>query len=103
MRSRLLAPLLAFAVLAPAGAAPADTPPVARAAAQCGDVKTRNGGLAEYVYANKVRCSLARSVARRANGRTFKALGFTCRPRNGIYGCNKPGTFKGIGFSYRRP
>ncbi len=102
MRLRLLAPLLVLAALLPAGAATADTP-VARAAAQCGDVKTRNGGLAKFVYGNKVGCPLARSVARRANGKQYRAMGFTCRPRNGIYGCNKPGTFKGIGFSYKRP
>ena len=93
-RRLLLLPLCSLALLVPA--APSS-------AAQCGDVKTRNGGTAKYVYGNKVRCSLAKSVARRANGKRFKAFGFTCRPRNGIYGCNKPGTFKGIGFSYYRP
>jgi hypothetical protein len=96
MRRFLIAPLLVTAVFATAA-------PAAHASGKCGNVKTINGGTSKAVYANKVTCKTARRVAHRAKGRRFHAYGFTCKPVAGLYSCFKPGTSKGIGFSYHRP
>jgi hypothetical protein len=77
----------------------------------CGQVNTRNGGKARSIQATGgTKCRTARRVARRAKGRKFSALGYTCyRPTrvpgefNKLYGCAKPGTSRGIGFFYRGP
>src|SRR3954447_1347366 len=90
-------------LLAPAAPAVAGASPIAHAAGSCGDVKTHNGGVAKAVYANKVTCTTARRVARRAKGKRYHAYGCVCKPIAGLYSCYKPGTSKGIGFSYHRP
>jgi hypothetical protein len=77
----------------------------------CGQVNTRNGGQARSIAATGgTKCRTARRVARRAKGRRFSALGYTCyRPTrvpgefNKLYGCAKPGTGRGIGFFYKGP
>jgi hypothetical protein len=96
-----LVTLLATAALAAPAVAGAS--PIAHAAGSCGDVKTHNGGVAKAVYGNKVTCATARRVAKRAKGKRYHAYGFTCKPVAGLYSCYKPGTSKGIGFSYHRP
>ncbi|CAA9498058.1 MAG: hypothetical protein AVDCRST_MAG30-1745 [uncultured Solirubrobacteraceae bacterium] len=103
-RSLLALGVAACAALPTAAVATSgDAEPTATAAGKCGSVTTRNGGTAKYIYAVKVACRTARRVAKRANGRRYSTVGFTCRPRSGgIYGCNNPGTAKGIGFSYSR-
>jgi hypothetical protein len=78
--------------------------PVAAAApTKCGNVKTRNGGKAMYIKAQKISCTSARAIAKKANGKTYKSSGFTCRALAGLYGCSKAGTTKSVGFSYRKP
>jgi len=84
--------------------------PTAKAAAKkCGNVKTRNGNRARYVSAVRVTCSIARKVAKRANGsRRFRALGFSCKARKSkglpgrLYGCGRAraGKGQGVGFLY---
>jgi hypothetical protein len=86
---------LALTAVGPAGAAASST--------KCGSVKTRNGGQARFIFAQKVSCTSARSIAKKANGKTYKYGGFTCRPVAGLYGCSKPGTTRSVGFSYRKP
>ena len=108
MRRPCLLAALVVAALAPAVAdarpgTPTPTPAAAHGARSCGSVTTVNGGRAKYVYGNKVRCSVARRVARHAKGRRYRYDGFRCKPVSGLYSCNKPGTGKGIGFSYHRP
>ena len=97
-----LAVALICLVAAPS-ATGADRAPTAQAAAKCGNVRTVNGGLAKFVFGNKVACITARRVARRARGKTYKFIGFTCKVDARFYQCFKPGTSKGIGFSYQRP
>ena len=97
----VLAVSLIVALPAQAGAGGSPTP-TAQAAGKCGNVKARNGATAKFVYGNKVGCKTARRVARRATGRTYRAYGFTCKVNARLYGCSKPGTSKGIGFSYER-
>jgi hypothetical protein len=95
-----------------AGAEPgASSSPDARASLKCGTVKTRNGGRAEFVNTVKATCRIGRRVARRANGRRYRFLGFDCKPtkKRGVpgklYGCGrfKNGQGQGIGFIYRAP
>jgi hypothetical protein len=98
------------ALLVPATATPAERRS-AHAAKDCGQVGARNGGKARSIQAvGGTRCRTARRVARRATGRQFRALGFTCyRPTrvpgefNKLYGCAKPGTSRGVGFFYKGP
>jgi len=83
----------------------------ARAAGKCGTVKTRNGGKAQSVNTVRARCRVGRRVARRANGKRYRAFGFKCklRPSEGLsgklYGCGrfKNGRGQGIGFVYTGP
>jgi hypothetical protein len=104
MRRPCLLAALVVAALAPA-VADAGTGSAARAhsARSCGSVTTVNGGRAKFVYGTKVRCSVAKRVARHARGRRYRYDGFRCKPVSGLYSCSKPGTGKGIGFSYHRP
>lgn len=75
----------------------------------CGTVVTGNGGSARFVRAVRTPCRLARRVAKRANGRRYRALGFRCRPRRRpgvagkVYGCGRVsnGRGQGVGFVYR--
>jgi hypothetical protein len=107
MRIMLFSLLAVVALLlVPAGAS-------AEAAAlkDCGQVNTNNGGKARSIQATGgTPCRAARRVARRAKGRRYTALGYTCyKPIrvpgefNKLYGCAKPGTSRGIGFFYRGP
>lgn len=91
--------LLTAATLALAGAGPA----TAASATKCGNVKTSNGGQARSITVRKVSCKSARAIAKRANGRNYKAYGLTCRPLVGLYLCSKPGTARTVGFAYRKP
>jgi hypothetical protein len=91
--------LLAAATLALAGAGPA----TAASATKCGNVKTSNGGQARSITVRKVSCKSARTIAKRANGRNYKASGLTCRSLAGLYVCSKPGTAKTVSFAYRKP
>jgi hypothetical protein len=77
----------------------------------CGQVNTNNGGKARSIQATGgTPCRTARRVARRAKGRRYTALRYTCyKPTrvpgefNKLYGCAKPGTGRGIGFFYKGP
>jgi hypothetical protein len=83
----------------------------ARAAGKCGTVKTRNGGKAQSVNTVRARCRVGRRVARRANGKRYRAFGFKCKLRRSeglsgkLYGCGrfKNGRGQGIGFVYTGP
>ncbi len=83
----------------------------ARASAKCGTVKTRNGGKAEFVNTVKAKCRTGRRVAKRADGKRYRFLGFDCKPKKKrnlpgkLYGCGrfKYGKGQGIGFIYTRP
>jgi|Tabmets5t2r1_1033131.scaffolds.fasta_scaffold31164_2 hypothetical protein len=106
MRTNVSLLAVAAVLLVPAGASAE-----AGALRGCGEVNTRNGGKARTIQATGgTKCRTARRVARRATGRRFSALGFTCyKPTrvpgefNKLYGCAKPGTSRGIGFFYRGP
>jgi hypothetical protein len=107
-----LAALFLFCLPALAGAGPsAGSSPEARASAKCGTVKTRNGGRAQFVNTVKAICRTGRRVARRANGKRYRFLGFDCKPQKKrnlpgkLYGCGrfKDGRGQGIGFIYRAP
>ncbi|HWI71710.1 MAG TPA: hypothetical protein VNT55_07125 [Baekduia sp.] len=91
--------IAATAALALGAAGPA----TAAGSKKCGNVATRNGGKAMYIYAKKITCRSARTIAKGANGKTYKSSGFTCRPIAGLYGCFKPGTSKSVGFAYHKP
>jgi hypothetical protein len=93
--------IAATGALALGAAGPATA--AAAAAKKCGNVTTRNGGKALYINAQKLSCRSARTIARRANGKTYKSSGFTCRSLVGLYSCTKPGTSKNVAFSYRKP
>jgi hypothetical protein len=101
-----LAVLLGLCLPAFAGAGPS---PEARSSAKCGTAKTRNGGRAEFVNTVKANCRTARRVARRANGKRYRFLGFDCKPQRKrnlpgeLYGCGrfKNGRGQGIGFIYK--
>jgi hypothetical protein len=93
--------LLAAATLALAGAGAG--PATAASATKCGNVKTSNGGQARSITVRKVSCRSARTIAKRANGKNYKASGLTCRSFAGLYMCSKPGTAKSVAFAYRKP
>lgn len=94
----LLAAAAATAALSLAGAGPAD----AGGSAKCGAVRTTNGGSARNVIAIRISCKSAKAIAKKANGRTYKASGFTCRSFSGLYACSKPGSVKSVAFAYRK-
>ena len=87
--------------------------PGAEAARSCRSVTTLNGGHANFINTSGrgATCRAARRVARRAKGRRYTALGFTCTPRGRysstgrLYGCGGVinGQARGIGFYYKRP
>jgi hypothetical protein len=89
----------AAATLALAGTGPA----TAAGAARCGNVKTNNGGKARSITVQKVSCKSARTIAKRANGKIYKASGLTCRPLGSLYACVKPGTARTVSFAYLKP
>lgn len=107
----VLSVLLALASLSVAALAVAESGPAARTSAKCGSVKTRDGGRAEFVNTVRARCKTGRRVARKANGRRYRALGFRCKPKRKrnlsgkLYGCGrfKNGRGQGIGFIYTAP
>ena len=86
--------------------------PARAAVKNCGSVETRNGGRAAYIATVRAKCRTGRRVARRATGRRYRALGFSCklsrrRPaiRGKLYSCGRlhNGVGQGIGFIYRAP
>jgi hypothetical protein len=112
----LMAAVLAIAVLAISGAgvAGADSSPSANAAKTCKNIRTNNGGSAQFINTTGkgLSCKTARRVAKRAKGkRKYAALGFECtgRKQRGefqrLYGCGRVhnGNAQGIGFFYAKP
>lgn len=110
-----VAVLLTFAVFASTTSAASATagdrgPVVAAAAKRCGNAMTSNGRRALYVAAVRVKCKLAKRVARKARGRGFRAFGFRCRLRKDkglpgkLYGCGRTraGEGQGVGFLYAK-
>jgi hypothetical protein len=91
--------LAATAALGLGAAGPATAAPSKR----CGNVATSNGGKALAVRANKLSCASAKAIAKRANGKTYKSSGYTCRELAGLYSCTKPGTSRSVSFGYRQP
>lgn len=80
------------------------------ASRKCRNVKTLNGGTVSLLFANTLSCRRARMVAKRANGKAYRAFGFICT-RSQFSGqagqgfsCRrtKPGTGQGIAFSYKK-
>jgi hypothetical protein len=111
-----LAAVLAVSALAVGGAATAvaDSSPSANAARSCKNIRTRNGGSAQFINTSGrgLTCRTARRVARRARGkRVYRYLGFKCTGRkqrgefSRLYGCGRVhhGNAQGIGFFYARP
>ena len=93
----------------------ASTGPSANAARSCKDIRTVNGGSAQFINTTGrgLTCTTARKVAKRARGkRKYTYLGFTCtgRRQSGgnftrLYGCGRVhnGNAQGIGFFYAKP
>ena len=102
----VLVAAVAFATL-PA-AASADSP-TARQAIQCGTISTSNGGQARFINTYRMKCATARKIARKARGRKYTALAFTCKPKrtSGISGlsylCKNSSASRSLGFIYRAP
>jgi hypothetical protein len=104
MTTRTVPLLAAVAVLA--GAVPtalAATPPPGNKTVKCGNANTANGGKARYIRANKVACTKAKAIARRANGKAYKTSGFSCITSSGIYLCTKSGSKQTVAFQYKKP
>ena len=112
----MVAAVLAIAALtiAGAGAAGADSSPSADAARSCKNIRTNNGGSAQFINTTGkgLTCRTARRVAKRARGtRKYSALGFECTGRRQrgqfkrLYGCGRVhnGNAQGIGFFYAAP
>ncbi len=102
--------VLCLPALAGAGSGTGSSPE-AHAGAKCSSVTTRNGGKVKFLNTVKASCRTGRRVARRANGRSYRFLGFACRPEKKrnlvgkLYGCGrlKDGQGQGIGFIYMAP
>lgn len=87
-------------------------PPAAQQAAakKCKPIAAKRNGRSSFIsISGTIGCRLARRVAARANGRRYKALGFTCKPGKPssigrLYGCSGIINDKaqGIGFFYKR-
>ena len=83
---------------------------VSQASRKCRNVKTFNGGTVSLLFSVKLSCRRTRMVAKRANGRAYRAFGFICtRSQLGGqagqgFSCRrtKPGTGQGIAFSYKK-
>jgi hypothetical protein len=97
-----------------AGVAGADSSPSAHAARSCKNIRTNNGGSAQFINTTGkgLTCRTARRVAKRASGkRKYTALGFSCTGRrqtgefSRLYGCGRVhnGNAQGIGFFYAKP
>jgi hypothetical protein len=98
-------PLLAAAALLAASttALAAPPPPGAQSTKKCGDVATKNGGKARYIRASKVDCTTAKAVAAKANGKGYRASGFSCAKYSaGLYMCTKSGK-RNVVFQYKKP
>jgi hypothetical protein len=91
--------IAATAALALGAAGPA----AAAAPATCGNVKTTNGGTAKNIHAQRISCTSARAIAKKANGKIYKASGFTCARTAGAYVCFKKGSTRRILFIYNKP
>jgi hypothetical protein len=99
-------PILAAAALlaASTSALAASPPPGAQNTKKCGNVATANGGKARYIRASKVSCTTAKTIAKRARGKTYRANGFACNLYSGIYLCTKPnGKAGSVAFQYKKP
>jgi hypothetical protein len=71
---------------------------------KCGTVALKSGGKAQYIRAYKVSCTVAKSVAGRANGkRSYKANRYTCMLTTRTYLCVKSGVKGSIVFTYKKP
>lgn len=109
MKTQPIAVAVAVAALClPAAAATADSP-TARQALQCGTISTSNGGQARFINTYRMKCDTAARIARKARGRRYTALKFTCKAKrtSGISGlsylCKNPGATRSLGFIYRAP
>jgi hypothetical protein len=104
MTTRTVPLLAAVAVLA--GAVPtalaAPLPP-GNKTVKCGTINTSNGGKARYIRANKLACTKAKAVARRANGKAYKSSGFSCITNGSTYLCTKSGSKQTVAFQYKKP
>lgn len=69
----------------------------------CGTIATANGGKAKYIRSFKVKCTTAKTVARKARGKAYKASGFACRVVGPTYLCSKAGTKQTVVFTYKKP
>lgn len=110
MVATLAAVALAATASVPAAGSNADGPR-ATAATKCKPVRTQDGGRSAYVrtVGRGLRCRRARRVAARADGASYRALGFSCAPSGEptsfgiLYGCGAlvDGRRLGIGFLYK--
>ena len=110
---RALALACAAATLCVPVTASGASEPEAQTARKCRPATTLNGGRVNFINTSGrgLTCRTARRVARRANGRRYKAFGFNCKPSGRatasgrLYGCGGVigGRAQGIGFFYKRP